>query len=199
MVWSLCNWSLLQLCQLNSSLPMQLIHHANWMELMLMQLIKTDPWTYSSHGTTQTWRQGSLNWTTTRTNNTPTNMSTPELNSKCFHHRPISIGYPCVWQLKMCNRINDYSPTVPSSWGLAFLLLSLTMSTTPPIILSSVSPHPDTNLHFSFSCIHQPWCLLFPNTHKTSSYTNVSNLHSGVPSDNQHRSAVCVISNTTIT
>ena len=146
MVWSLCNWSLLQLCQLNSSLPMQLIHHANWMELMLMQLIKTDPWTYSSHGTTQTWRQGSLNWTTTRTNNTPTNMSTPELNSKCFHHRPISIGYPCVWQLKMCNRINDYSPTVPSSWGLAFLLLSLTMSTTPPIILSSVSPHPDTNL-----------------------------------------------------
>ena len=60
----------------------------------------------------------------------------PELPTKCVTTDQ-NIGYLCVWQLNLCNRINDCNSTIPSSWGLTFHQLPMTMLQ-PTITISSV-------------------------------------------------------------
>ena len=130
------------------------------------------------------WCQGLNHWTEHHLiqTNHKTHVN-PRAQPECFYHRPISIGYLCVWQLIMCKRINACNPTVPSSWGLTFLLLFLTLS-----YHSTNSPQfslpPSTTLYHSVSVhsvlsqliqqqLSTDIAICFSSTPKINSYTSV--------------------------
>ena len=164
--------------------------HANWLELMLMQLIKqTTELTWlptidaTSHGTTSDAKVLTTELNTTSYKQTTRQHVNPRAQPECFYHRPISIGYLCVWQLIMCKRINACNPTVPSSWGLTFLLLFLTLS-----YHSTNSPQfslpPSTTLYHSVS-VHSVLSQLI----QQQLSTNIAICFSSTPKINSYTSA----------